>query len=49
MQQDQSIEQKPSQDRPQKPLVNERGSFNVSGYIRVFDPNNQETFVEARE
>lgn len=31
------------------PYVNEAGSVNVSGYIRVFDPQTQEVLVEVRE
>lgn len=31
------------------PQVDESGSFNVSGYIRIFDPNTREILVEARE
>lgn len=36
---------------PQEPTpkIDESGSFNVSGYIRIFDPNTKETLVEARE
>jgi len=34
---------------PSTPTVNEPGSINISGYVRVFDPNSQETLVEARE
>jgi len=33
----------------EKSSANERGTVHVSGYVRVFDPNNQETLVEARE
>lgn len=47
--QDQSIEQKNPQTSPGQPAVNERGSINVSGYVRVYDPNTNETLVEARE
>jgi hypothetical protein len=37
--------------KPHKPApaVNESGSINVSGYIRIFDPSTAETLVEARE
>ena len=34
---------------PVQPHVNEAGSINVSGYIRIFDPNSNQTLVEARE
>ncbi len=34
---------------PNSPPVNEAGSVNVSGYIRVFDPQTQEVLVEVRE
>jgi len=47
--QDQSIEQNNPQSSAGKPVVNERGSINVSGYVRVYDPNTMETLVEARE
>jgi len=29
--------------------IKEPGSVNVSGYVRVFDPNTEELLVEARE
>jgi hypothetical protein len=35
--------------RPVPGAVNEAGSIHVSGYVRIFDPNTQETLVEARE
>lgn len=31
------------------PQVNEPGLVNISGHIRVFDPNTDETLVESRE
>lgn len=34
---------------PPTPPVNDQGSINVSGYVRVFDPKTQETLVEVRE
>ena len=33
----------------QKPRVDEAGSVNVSGYVKVFDPNTNEILVESRE
>lgn len=47
--QDQSIEQKNPKICTEKPLVNESGSFNISGYVRVYDPTTNETLVEVRE
>lgn len=36
--------------RPQPaPRANDVGTVNVSGYIKIFDPNSKETLVEARE
>lgn len=29
--------------------MQDSGAINISGYIRVFDPNTQQTLVEARE
>ena len=42
---------RPNETTPHEPTttVDESGSFNVSGYIRIFDPNTQEILVEARE
>lgn len=31
---------------PQKP--NDSGSVNVTGFVRIFDPNTKETIVETR-
>lgn len=31
------------------PRANDVGTVNVSGYIKIFDPNSKETLVEARE
>jgi hypothetical protein len=48
----QSNEQKPiqqvaeQQPRPKKP--NETGSITVEGFVRIFDPNTKEKFVEKR-
>lgn len=33
----------------EKTAADERGTVHVSGYVRIFDPSNQETLVEARE
>jgi hypothetical protein len=35
--------------QPVQPHVDEAGTVNISGYIRVFDPNTNETLVESRE
>lgn len=34
------------QPRPKKP--NETGSISVEGFVRIFDPNTKEKFVEKR-
>ena len=34
------------QSRPKKP--NETGSISVEGFVRIFDPNTKEKFVEKR-
>lgn len=34
------------QPTPKRP--NESGSFSVEGFVRIFDPKTQETFVEKR-
>jgi len=34
------------QPRPSKP--NDTGSINVEGFVRIFDPNTKEKFVEKR-
>jgi hypothetical protein len=38
-----AVEQQP---RPKKP--NETGSISVEGFVRIFDPNTKEKFVEKR-
>lgn len=32
----------------QKRQPNERGTINVSGFVRIFDPKTKQTFVETR-
>jgi hypothetical protein len=50
MQKEQSNVQDQTATTPQASRpINESGSVNVSGYVRVFDPNTQEILVEARE
>lgn len=36
----------PQQPRPSRP--NETGSISVEGFVRIFDPNTKEKFVEKR-
>lgn len=38
--------QTPQQSAPKKP--NDTGSISVEGFVRIFDPNTKETFVEKR-
>lgn len=35
-----------AQPRPKKP--NETGSISVEGFVRIYDPNTKEKFVEKR-
>ena len=48
----QNNEQKPAgqvaeqQSKPKRP--NETGSISVEGFVRIFDPNTKEKFVEKR-
>jgi hypothetical protein len=44
-QQNETVQQKPN-PVPKKP--NEMGSINVEGFVKIFDPNTQEKFVEKR-
>jgi hypothetical protein len=39
-------EQEQQQPVPKRP--NETGSINVEGFVRIFDPNTKEKFVEKR-
>jgi hypothetical protein len=39
--------QQPAQQQPQK-KPNETGSISVEGFVRIFDPNTKEKFVEKR-
>lgn len=34
--------------QPQPKRPNETGSINVEGFVRIFDPNTKEKFVEKR-
>lgn len=36
------------QPQPVAKRPNESGSFSVEGFVRIFDPNTQETIVEKR-
>jgi hypothetical protein len=42
----QSNEAAPQQPRPKRP--NETGSISVEGFVKIFDPNTNEKFVEKR-
>lgn len=44
-----TVRENDTKPSPRSPQINEAGSVNVSGYVRVFDPESQETLVEARE
>ncbi len=49
----QNNEQKPlpnsqAAQQPQPKRPNETGSINVEGFVRIFDPNTKEKFVEKR-
>jgi hypothetical protein len=37
----------PVQNQQRRP--NEQGTINVSGFIKIYDPNNKQIFVETRE
>lgn len=41
-----NVEQQPT---PEAPTLGDASGVNVSGYVRIFDPNTQETMVESRE
>ena len=36
----------PVQQAPKKP--NETGSLQIDGFVKIFDPNNKEVYVEKR-
>ena len=38
----------PKTEKPQATKPNEPGSFHVEGFIKVFDPNSKEVYVEKR-
>jgi hypothetical protein len=42
--------QQPQETTPQSPAKrpNETGSISVEGFVRIFDPNTKEKFVEKR-
>ena len=37
----------PVVNQPRRP--NEQGTINVSSFVKIYDPNNREIFVETRE
>jgi hypothetical protein len=40
--------QQPQQPQTQQKRPNETGSISVTGFIKIFDPNTKEKFVEQR-
>lgn len=38
----------PKSEKATAPKPNEAGSFHVEGFIKVFDPNSKEVYVEKR-
>lgn len=44
--QTQNSKESEQQPRPKKP--NETGSISVEGFVKIFDPNTKEKFVEKR-
>ena len=40
--------QQVSEQKPQPKRPNETGSISVEGFVRIFDPNTKEKFVEKR-
>lgn len=44
--QQQPRDQDPAPDQTRKP--DDRGSVNVDGFVRIFDPNTQQVFLETR-
>ncbi len=44
--QPQPTQQDPLLDQTRKP--DDRGSVNVDGFVRIFDPNTQQVFLETR-
>jgi len=43
--------QNTQQNQPQKPAAkpaNDTGSISVEGFVKIFDPNTKEKFVEKR-
>jgi hypothetical protein len=45
MQKDQPVKQE-TKTQPKRP--NETGSVSVTGFVKIFDPKTQQTFVETR-
>lgn len=49
MMENKSQNAKPASPLPQAPRrPNERGTVNVSGFVKIFDPKTKQTFVETR-
>ena len=46
MQKDQQPPKQPVNNQPRRP--NEQGSISVTGFVKIFDPKTQQTFVETR-
>jgi len=42
----QPAQQKPAAPKPKRP--NETGAVSVEGFVKIFDPNTKEKFVEKR-
>ena len=41
-------ENSPKFEKPQASKPNEAGTFHVEGFIKIFDPNSKEVYVEKR-
>ena len=45
----QPAQQKPAAPKPKRPKrPNETGAVSVEGFVKIFDPNTKEKFVEKR-
>ena len=42
----QPVQNKPAAAKPKRP--NETSAISVEGFVKIFDPNTKETFVEKR-
>lgn len=45
---DQNPQKQVSEQQPKPKRPNETGSISVEGFVRIFDPNTKEKFVEKR-